>query len=67
MEKVILYTIHCPQCKVLAVKLDKANIKYEVCEDLETMKAKGFLSMPVLQVGDKIYNFKQALEWVKER
>lgn len=67
MEKVILYTIHCPQCKVLSIKLDRANIKYEVCEDLELMKAKGFLSMPVLQVGDKIYNFKQALEWVKER
>ena len=67
MEKVILYTIHCPQCKVLSIKLDRANINYEICDDLEIMKAKGFLSMPVLQVGDKIYNFKQALEWVKER
>lgn len=61
---VILYTTHCPQCQVLEQKLNNKNIKYEIIEDVKVMLAKGMHSAPNLEVDDKIYTFKEAVDWV---
>lgn len=79
MEKVILYSTHCPRCKVLETKLKQKNIVYEECNDVEVMKAKGFKMAPQLEVEEKIeigeaagvqittMDFKAALKWIGEQ
>ncbi len=62
-----LYTTHCPQCRTLETKLDRAGIKYETCEDVETMKARGFKSVPVLETEDGTFNFMEAIKWVNSK
>lgn len=63
---VILYSTHCPMCRVLEAKLKKANIKYEEVNDIEIMTAKGFDTVPVLEVDGNIYTFKEAIKWIGE-
>ena len=62
-----MYSTHCPQCKVLETKLNKKNIQYEVCDDLDTMKQLGFKSVPVLDVDGTIFNFSDAVKWVNNQ
>lgn len=65
MGKVILYEHGCPRCKVLKAKLDQKGIKYEVVNDVEVMKAKGFNEAPKLEVDGTVMNFKEAVDWLK--
>lgn len=60
----ILYSTGCPKCKVIMKKLEQANINYEVCSNSETMKEKGIQSLPVLEVEGKMYNFKDAVDYI---
>ena len=68
--KVTLYTTHCPQCKVLETKLQKAGIEYTASEDIQKMLELGFKSAPVLTVENKdnieTYLFKEACLWVDD-
>ena len=63
---VILYSTHCPMCRVLEAKLKKANIKHEEVNDIEIMTAKGFDTVPILEVDGNIYTFKEAIKWIGE-
>lgn len=65
--KLVLYTTHCPKCNVLTTKLNAANIKYDICEDIEIMESKGIISAPMLEVDDKMLDFGQAIKWVGEQ
>lgn len=65
MGKVILYEHGCPKCKILKTKLDQSGIQYETVNDVEIMKEKGFKEAPKLEVGDIIYGFKEAVDWLK--
>lgn len=65
MGKVILYEHGCPRCKVLKSKLDQSGIEYERVNDVEKMKEMGFNEAPKLAVGDVIYGFKEAVDWLK--
>ena len=60
----ILYSTGCPKCKVVMKKLEQANINYEICNDSETMRKKGIQSLPVLEVEGKMYNFKDAVDYI---
>lgn len=62
-----LYSTHCPQCKALELKLKKANIEYEICDDMNEMKAKGFAAAPMLETEDGIMNFAQAIKWINNK
>lgn len=64
---VVFYSTHCPQCKVLELKLKQKNIGYEEINDIEVMKNKGFMSAPKLEVDGVIYDFKEAVNWIKEQ
>lgn len=64
---ITLYTTHCPQCRVLETKLAQKNIQYEVCEDQDFMKEKGFLSVPILEVDGEVLNFANAIKWVNDQ
>lgn len=64
MEKIILYTTHCPRCNVLKKKLDNVGIDYEVCDDVEIMKERGFMQAPMLDVKGEVMDFAQAVKWI---
>ena len=59
----VLYTTHCPKCKVLERKLQMAGVEYVQIDDTKSMLDKGFKSAPVLDVDGKIYLFKEACQW----
>lgn len=61
---VILYSNHCPKCNVLEKKLKTKNIDYEEVNDVETMKEKGYLMLPVLEVDGVSMDFMAANDWV---
>jgi glutaredoxin len=63
---ITLYSTGCPQCRVLEAKLDAAHIQYIVDENVEEMQAKGFTTMPTLEVDGNIMNFMEAIKWVNE-
>ena len=65
MNNVILYSTHCPRCKVLTIKLQQKNIAYKEVNDVEEMTAKGFKEAPKLEVDGVIMDFKQAVDWLK--
>ena len=58
---IILYTTHCPRCKVLEAKLNQMGIKYSVCEDTDTMRNLQIKNVPMLSVNGKLLNFKDSL------
>lgn len=64
MMKVTLYSTHCPKCNVLEKKLKTKNIEYEEVNDVEIMKEKGYLAVPVLEVDGMVMNFKMANDWI---
>lgn len=64
---ITLYTTHCPKCSVLQKKLDAAKIDFNVCEDVDTMIAKGMLSAPYLEVDGEMMDFVKAVNWLKEQ
>ena len=64
---IILYSTHCPQCRALEMKLNKANIEYEVCNDVELIKKMGFQAAPVLETPEAIFNFSEAVKWVNSK
>lgn len=61
---VTLYSTHCPKCNVLEKKLKQKDISYEEVNDIEIMKEKGYLSVPVLEVDGIGMDFKEAVDWV---
>ena len=62
--KITLFSTHCPKCNVLEKKLKTKNIKYEEVNDVEIMKEKGYLTVPVLEVDDESMDFKKASDWI---
>lgn len=65
--KIILYSTGCPRCNILERKLEDKLIKYEVVNDIEVMKEKNFMSVPVLEVDGKCYKYADAIAWVNEQ
>lgn len=60
-----LYEHGCPRCKVLKTKLDLKGIKYELINDINVMKEKGFKEAPKLEVDGVVYDFNEAIDWMK--
>lgn len=55
----------CPKCMILERALQEKGVEYESVTDIDVMLEKGFMSVPVLGVGDNNLAFPQALEYVK--
>jgi len=64
---ITLYSNDCPKCKILKLKLDSKNIQYNLCSDIDMMVAKGFQSMPMLEIDGATMNYLDAINWVKGR
>lgn len=63
--KIILFSTKCPKCNVLEKKLKQKNISYKEVNDIEEMKEKGYLSVPVLEVDGTSMDFKTAFNYVE--
>ena len=63
---IILYSTGCPKCKILKKKLEDKNIDYVENDDIETMISLGIEQVPVLSVGNKLFQFAEAVKWVNE-
>ena len=68
---IVLYTIHCPMCKVLQKKLDSKNINYIIEDNTDKVVEKGnevgISSAPFLLVDDTAYSFKDAINWLNNQ
>ena len=62
--KIILFTTHCPKCRVLEMKLKSKKIEYEEVNDVNIMTEKGFTSAPMLEVDGQVMDFKTAFTYI---
>lgn len=62
---IILYSTNCPKCKVLETKLKQQNIDFILETDLTKVMNMGYMEAPLLEINDEIYNFSQAIKWLK--
>lgn len=61
---IVLYTTHCPKCKVLEQKLKDKKVEYSICEDIDKMARLGIESVPVLGINEDLIDFGRAIRWV---
>jgi hypothetical protein len=41
--------------------LEKENIEFEICDDMDKMLSKGIKSVPVMEVGDRLLNYEEVI------
>lgn len=61
-----LYSTNCPKCVILEKKLQSKNIKYSVEHDVDLMVARGFTSIPMLEIDGDLLTFKEAVDWIDD-
>ena len=61
---IIMYTTHCPQCKVLERKLENKGVEYTVVDNVEVMVELGIKAAPVLSIDGVLMNFKESVNWI---
>lgn len=64
MNNIILYTTHCPKCRVLESKLKAKNIKYVEVTDEMVMQAKNIEFLPMLEAGGVLMDFATANNFI---
>ena len=62
----IYKTEHCPMCKLLTQKLEEKHIPFNVVSEINILKQKNILQVPMLEVNNSLLNFQEALKWVGE-
>lgn len=72
MDRIVLYSTHCPKCRVIEKKLEQKNIDYELVEAKEPnvinmLMEKGFRQMPILAVEGQFLDFSKANKWIGEQ
>lgn len=68
MEKVTLYSTHCPQCIMLENLLKKKKINFDLkFITPDELKEKGFSGAPILDVDGNCMIFKDAKDWVQKK
>jgi len=63
-ESIVLYTTHCPKCRVLETKLKTKNIPYVEITDTDEMMKLGLKSAPYLNANGKMMNFMEANAYI---
>ena len=62
--KLVLYTTHCPKCKVIESKLNAKKIEFDIVDDKSTLIEMGIVSVPVLEADGKKMGFLEANKYV---
>lgn len=63
---ITLFSTNCPKCKILETKLIQKNIPYDMNYNINEIIDKGFMSVPVLKIGDNYLDFAAAVKWVNQ-
>ena len=67
MHRILVYTTHCPKCKILEKALESKGIHYTINEDVDEMIRLGIATVPQMVVEDESrMDFKTAMMWIKE-
>lgn len=66
MNEIILHSNNCPRCRILEDKLNSKNVKFQKHFDAAHLREQGFMTAPVLQVGDKYMAFVEANDYINE-
>lgn len=66
-EKIILYSTHCPKCKILEKKLKDKGVPYSEVNDVDYMVKLGFTEVPMLVVNDRTMGFNEAVKWIMSK
>ena len=67
MGELVLYkTPNCNKCIILGNKLKERGYNFKEVIDIDFMISNGYQSAPILKLGDKIMDFREALVWIKE-
>ena len=66
MEKVILYTTHCPRCEVLKKKLIQKGVEYTEVDSVEELTNLGITAVPMMRIlpYNEYLDFSGAVAWV---
>lgn len=64
---IVLYSTGCPKCRILEKKLNDKKIEYEICDDVNMILDKNFMSVPMLEVNNKVMDFGEAVKWVNAK
>ena len=67
-ETIVLYSsITCSRCKLVKRMLDNHNVEYQEINDKQVAIDKGFVQIPVLEIGNKIIeDFTSVLAWLED-
>ncbi len=63
----ILYSTGCPKCEVLKKKLAEKGVQYTENNSVDEMLTLGIEAVPVLNVNDRLLDFKEAVDWVNKQ
>ena len=63
-DNIIMYSTGCPKCNILKEKLDNKNINYSICNDVDIMKEKHILSVPILEINGELLQYGKAIKWI---
>ena len=63
-KNIILYSTGCPKCEILKKKMGEKNISYTEINDTNIMIKKNITFVPVLEINEKILNYKEAVDFV---
>jgi hypothetical protein len=66
MNNIILYTTHCPKCRVLETKLKSKNIQYLEVTDETIMQEKNIEFVPMLEVDGILMSFTTANSFIND-
>ena len=64
---ITLYSTGCPKCQVLEKKMRNDGIEFDISDNIDELIEKGFMSAPILKVDDNYFEFKEAIDWLKNR
>ena len=66
-----LYTIHCPRCKILEMKLKQTNLEVETIDDEDTVVSvgneHGIRQAPFMEVDGEYLKFEDAIKFVNSK
>jgi glutaredoxin len=60
----ILYSTGCPKCEILKKKLQQKNIQYVEVNDIDIMTEKNIIYVPMLEVDEKLLNYREAVDLI---